>query len=132
MRSAVEDSVQWMSPFLACFCGMFRPEPASVLCWFNRTGLAGNKVGMKGIAPLCLMLCGCEASKAELLEQKYRRSVEIYGQRRSCADEHLIAEAWAREGNQRRYEQARAREKLQCMREQARVHELYPGAGSDI
>lgn len=87
---------------------------------------------MKGIALLCLMLCGCEASEAELLEQKYRRSVDLYGQRRSCADEHLIAEAWAREGNQRRYAQAKIRENLQCMREQARMHELYPKQGAAL
>ncbi|GAY19578.1 hypothetical protein SFOMI_0097 [Sphingobium fuliginis] len=56
--------------------------------------------------------------------------MDIYGQRRSCADEHLIAEAWAREGNQRKYAQAKVREKLQCMREQARMSEFYPESGS--
>jgi len=85
---------------------------------------------MKATALFCLTLCGCRASEAELLEQRYRRSVDIYGQRRSCADEHLITQAWAREGNQRKYAQARVHEKLQCMREQARMYELYPESRS--
>lgn len=96
----------------------------------HRSGLADASAWMKATALFCLALCACRPSEAELLEQKYRRSVDIYGQRRSCADEHLITKAWAREGNQRKYMQAKVREKRQCMREQARMYELYPDSRS--
>ncbi|KKW90582.1 hypothetical protein [Sphingobium chungbukense] len=81
---------------------------------------------MKGLIlfVLCLLLCGCKPSDAEILERKYRRSVEMYGQRKSCADEHIIAEAWAREGNRKKYAQAKMREAEQCRYEQVKIDQL--------
>ena len=89
---------------------------------------------MKGmiLSVLCLVLCGCRPSDAEILERKYRRSVEMYGQRKSCADEHIIAEAWARERNWKKYAQAKSRETEQCRYEQARIDQLpsRPASGA--
>ncbi|EQB02086.1 hypothetical protein V475_21385 [Sphingobium baderi LL03] len=87
---------------------------------------------MRGVIlfALCLTLCGCKLSEAEILERKYRRSVEMYGQRKSCADEHIIAEAWAREGNWQKYSAARIREAAQCQQEQAGIDQLPLGSTS--
>lgn len=67
----------------------------------------------------CIILGACKPSEAEVLERHYIEMTNGAEILKSCAEEQKIAAAWAREGDQEKYDTAKLSADMQCSLESA-------------
>lgn len=71
---------------------------------------------MKGLLLLAaLALAGCGVSEAEILARNYTEATDKYGREPDCADEQAIANAYARERNEKQYREWKLRADITCL-----------------
>lgn len=83
--------------------------------------MANSRMSACLVLPATLVLSACAPGEAEVLQTNYDKTTSRYGTvEQKCSELTKIADAWARDGNQARFDEVKLKADVECLSAEVR------------